>query len=157
MSLPQLQRSRTFTVGEANSMLPLIRAIVADLVPLARYVMDRRERLSLLSGGRSRDPSDLYQEELAQIEEELADDTRRLTEYLEELRQLGVEPKSATDGLVDFPSIVQGRPVYLCWKLGEPEVRYWHDLEAGYAGRRPLPAESGPCGNCLTPGAPEAN
>ena len=65
---------------------------------------------------------------------------------MRELQRLGVEPKSATDGLVDFPSIVDGRMVYLCWRLGEPEVLYWHELDAGYRGRQSLAIgiESGP-------------
>ena len=137
-------RRRTFTVQEANAALPLVRAIVRDLVEAARDVRERRERLSYLIGGRSRNRHDPYREELAQIEEELEKDSRQLQEYVEELRQLGVEPKSATEGLVDFPAILEGRPVCLCWQLGEPEVLYWHDSEAGFAGRQPLTAESIP-------------
>ena len=62
----------------------------------------------------------------------------RLREYVEELRALGVEPKSGTEGLVDFPALLNGRKVYLCWKLGESRVLFWHDLEAGYVGRQPV-------------------
>jgi hypothetical protein len=65
-----------------------------------------------------------------------------LQEYVEELRQLGVEPKNGPEGLVDFPAMLDGRPVFLCWKLGEPEVMFWHDLEAGFQGRQPLAAGS---------------
>src|SRR5690606_33781477 len=85
---------------------------------------------------------DIYADELRQIEEELEKDTQRLHEYVEELRQLGVEPKNGPMGLVDFPAMMDGRPVYLCWQLGEPEVMYWHDLEAGFAGRQSLAASS---------------
>jgi hypothetical protein len=56
---------------------------------------------------------------------------------MDELRQLGVEAKGH-DGLVDFPTIVDGRRAFLCWKLGEAEVSYWHELDAGFAGRQPL-------------------
>ena len=62
-------------------------------------------------------------------------------EFVEELRQLGVEPKSGVEGLIDFPSMYEGRLVYLCWKLGEESVGYWHELDAGFAGRRPLANE----------------
>jgi hypothetical protein len=55
---------------------------------------------------------------------------------------LGVEPKSGPEGLIDFPSLVDDRLVYLCWKLGEPEVLYWHELEAGFRGRQSLVAGS---------------
>ena len=80
-------------------------------------------------------------QELAEIEKDLERDTRRLQEYIAELRQLGVEPKGP-DGLVDFPSMMDGRVVYLCWKLGEPEILFWHEVEEGFAGRQPLTAES---------------
>ncbi len=133
------QPPKLFTVEEANTTLPLVRAIVSDLVRLAREVVERRQRLSLLSTGRDAQIRDFYSEELEQIEEELDKDSRRLQGYVEELRELGVEPKSATDGLVDFPTIIEGRMAYLCWKFGEPEIRFWHDVESGYRGRRPLP------------------
>ena len=76
--------------------------------------------------------------EQAQIEEELEKDSERLQEYVEELRQLGVEPKNGPEGLIDFPSTMDDRPIYLCWKLGEPEVLHWHDLDAGFRGRQAL-------------------
>ena len=129
---------KRFTAQEANATLPLVRAIVKDLVELSREVIERRERVSVLVGGRARDANDPYREELAQIEEDLDKDSVRLRELVEELRELGVEPKSVTDGVVDFPARIDGRPVYLCWKLGEPEVLYWHERGAGFPGRRPL-------------------
>jgi hypothetical protein len=127
-------------------MLPLVRAIVRDIVQLSRDVLGRRERLAFLGTGRPQRRGDPYDEELAQMEADLEKDTRQLQEYASELRSLGVEPKSATQGLVDFPAIVDGRRVYLCWRLGEPEVLYWHDLEAGYRGRQPLAVGIGAAG-----------
>jgi hypothetical protein len=133
---------KLFTVEQANAALPLVRAIATDLAQLSRDVIERRERLSQLLKGRERKPFGPYSEELAQIEEELEKDTERLQEYVDELRALGVEPKNGPDGLVDFPSMMDGRLVYLCWKLGEPEVLHWHELDAGFVGRQPLTAES---------------
>lgn len=133
---------KVFTVEQANAALPLVRAIATDLARLSRDVIERRERLSFLDRGRERDNRDLYGEELAQVEEELQRDTERLQEYVEELRELGVEPKNGPEGLLDFPAMMEGRPVYLCWKLGEPEVLHWHDLDAGFRGRQPLTADS---------------
>lgn len=134
--------AKTFTVKQANAALPLVKAITADLATLSRDVTERRQRLAMLVARRERSASDIYTEELQQIEEELEKDTDRLRELVEELRQLGVEPKGGPEGVistVDFPGIVDGRLVYLCWRLGEAEVLYWHDLEAGFAGRQPLP------------------
>jgi len=131
---------KLFTVEQVNAMLPLVRAIARDLSELAREVVERRERLAHLAAGRPQAGGDLYQAELAQIEDELENDTRRLGDYIRELRELGAEPKNPIDGLVDFPTIMDGRVVYLCWKLDEPEVLFWHELDAGFAGRQPLAA-----------------
>ena len=135
---------KIFTVEQANAVLPLVRSITRDLAQLSQEVIERRERLALLSGGRTTAAKDLYSEELAQIEEELEKDSQRLHAYVEELRELGVEPKNGPEGLIDFPAMMDGRLVFLCWKLGEPEVLHWHELEAGFAGRQALTAGSVP-------------
>ena len=108
------------------------------MVLLARDMIERRHRLDQLASGRSTSKSDPYSEELAQIEEELEKDTERLMGYAEELQELGVEPKGAAEGLVDFPHVLEGRLVYLCWKYNEPEILFWHERDAGFAGRQPL-------------------
>lgn len=131
-----------FTLEKANAALPLVRAIVSDLAGLSREVMDRRRRLSVLMAGRNPDARDPYGQELAQIEQELQKDSKRLQEYVDELRQLGVEPTSGSDGVVDFPTMIDGRMVYLCWKLGEPKVGYWHEPGAGFRERKPLAAQN---------------
>jgi hypothetical protein len=127
---------RTFTVSEANAALPLVKAIVTDLVELSRDVAQRRQRLLSLSRPDRRRREDPYEEELIQMERELEADAQRIGEYVDELRQLGVEAKSATDGVVDFPAVLDGRLIYLCWQLGEPEVAHWHERDAGYRGRQ---------------------
>jgi hypothetical protein len=121
-----------FTVGEANATLPLVRAIVRDITELATEIRAQEERLDRLRP-----------DELSRAEAELERAQERMQEYQRELRQLGVELKDYFMGLVDFPSWLNGRPVYLCWRLGEPEVAYWHDLEAGFAGRQKLLADAG--------------
>jgi hypothetical protein len=132
------QPRKLFTVEQANVALPLVRAITTDLVRLAREVLERRERLALLTTGRGNAANDPYAEELAQIEEELDKDSEQLQAYVDELRELGVEPKSGPEGLIDFPSMMDDRLVFLCWKLGEAEVLHWHELDAGFRGRQSL-------------------
>lgn len=152
------QPRRLFTVEQANASLPLVRAITADLARLSREVIERRERLALLSSGRHSGAKDMYSEELAQIEEELDKDAQQLQAYVLELRELGVEPKSGAEGLVDFPAMMDDRLVFLCWKLGEPEVLHWHELDAGFNGRQSLvagsAAEHGASGDGISPGGP---
>jgi hypothetical protein len=142
MSSEAYQPRKIFTVEQANAALPLVRSITTDLVRLSREVMERRERLSLLNAGRKASSDDPYSAELAQIEEELEKDSEQLREYVEELRALGVEPKSGPEGLIDFPAMMDDRLVFLCWKLGESEVTHWHELEAGFRGRQSLVAGS---------------
>ena len=136
------QPRRLFTVDQANAALPLVRAIAQDLAELSSEVIERRQRIAHLRGNRDIDSSDPYSSELAQIEEELERDGERLEAYVEELRELGVEPKYGPEGLVDFPTLIEGRVVFLCWKIGEPEITCWHEIDAGFRGRQPLVAGS---------------
>jgi hypothetical protein len=133
------RRRKHFSVDEANKALPLVRAIVTDIVGQYRLVEDLQLRLSNVLKERRRPAEDLYSEELAQSKNELESEEDKLKTYIEELKNLGVELKSE-DGLCDFRSIMDGREVYLCWRLGEPEVMFWHELDAGFAGRQPLTA-----------------
>ena len=142
MSPDEYAPAKIFTVEEANARLPLVRAIVSDLMQLATELSERRDRLSQLSRGRTGDASDVYRAEVEQVEKSLEKDSERLADYLRELLELGVEPKSAMSGLVDFPAIIDGKLAYLCWKHDEPEVLFWHGLDAGFAGRQSLTADS---------------
>src|SRR5262249_57527382 len=72
----------------------------------------------------------------------------KLRDILHEVAEMGVEVKAA-DGLVDFRSKLHGRTVYLCWKYGEERVGYFHELDAGFAGRRPLPDDGDFTGDFL--------
>ncbi|HLN31461.1 MAG TPA: DUF2203 domain-containing protein [Gemmataceae bacterium] len=131
----QALAKKYFTVAEANAALPLVRAIVSDITELANDLRKRKERLSQdqpPQGGRI---AEVYQEEL---QAEFDRDQDRLLEYKQELENLGVELKDWFMGLVDFPSWMEDHEVYLCWRLGEPEVGYWHDLDVGFAGRQTI-------------------
>jgi hypothetical protein len=134
-------RRDSFTVEEANATLPLVGAIVADLANLSREVIERRRRLSFLLSGRDPNDRDLYHQELVQVERDLEKDAAHLREYVEELRALGVEAAHGPEGIVTFPSMLDGRRVRLSWKLGEPEVLFWHDVEAGFRQRQALYAD----------------
>src|SRR5690606_13314021 len=105
-----------------------------------------RQRLAVLLAARGNGTADVYTEELQQMQDELERDAAQLEAYVEELRELGVEPKSGPAGLIDFPCMMDGRIVYLCWQYGEPAVQYWHELDAGFAGRQELPPEAGKAG-----------
>lgn len=127
------QQTRIFDVEEADRILPLVRSIVRGMMEdweERRRVLERLE--SLPDEGRdAADPASTLHAEVDAL-------TEKLVEAAEELAELGVEFKGIEEGLVDFPARMGDELVYLCWKHGEDRVRWWHPLDAGYAGRRPL-------------------
>lgn len=126
---------RLFTVEEANKTLPLVRRILDDVVRQHRLWREKILELDLVaSSSRVGDPRDRA-EVLEREAQELA---REIDGYQRELEDLGIQLKDRRLGLVDFPSEIGGRRVLLCWRLGEAEVQFWHDEDAGYAGRQPL-------------------
>ncbi len=141
MSTADYRPSKVFTVEQANAVLPLVRRSRRTWWNCRVKSSSRRQRLALLTAGRHSTHRDPYSDELSQIEEELDKDQTRLQGFVEELRNWASSRKSA-EGLVDFPSQMDGRLVYLCWKLGEPEILHWHDIDAGFGGRQPLAAGS---------------
>lgn len=152
---------KLYTLKEANAALPLVRVIVQDLQTLAKDIMERQQRLSALGhgglvhaqaagtagtsksgsakeGGPARRQSNHFlAEEVQAAQVSIKADMDRVGEFLAELAELGVEAKGILEGLVDFPAWLDHRIVLLCWKLGEPEVRFWHELQTGFAGRKP--------------------
>ena len=120
-------QSKVFTPGEANRMLPLVRRIVEDVLA---------EGQKLRAIGREPDPTP---EQVSAYEQS----TDELKALFAELESLGCSYKdwNFQVGLVDFPAQIDGHGVLLCWRSDEPEVRHYHSLEDGYAGRREIPAE----------------
>lgn len=129
-----------FSVAEANTMLPLVRSIVNDITQLANSMRERFERLNHAWPEKGK-PADLYQEELLPLQAEFERDQERLQEYEQELRKLGIHLKDPYIGLIDFPGWMNDHEVYLCWRQGEPEVAFWHEINAGFSGRQKLVAD----------------
>lgn len=129
-----------FTVPEANATLPLVGAIVKDIADLASQLRDRHERVQRLAGSPKGRMAEAYEEELVLFQQEQQRCEDRMREYVTELTSLGVELKDYYTGLIDFPAWMDGHEVYLCWRLGEPEVAHWHELDTGFAGRQKLKA-----------------
>jgi hypothetical protein len=121
--------SHYFTREEANALLVIIRPLVKEIVEIsARIAADQPELLAVMEkarhNGGSREGS------------QAAIGFERLEALADQVEKTGAQLKDLRTGLVDFLSRRQGREVFLCWRYGEPEVRYWHDLEAGFAGRQ---------------------
>jgi hypothetical protein len=126
---------RIFTVEEANRTLPLVGRIVDDLVRDHRIWEDKVREFELATVGSSPEHPDAIADLLQTEAQRLA---REIEGYIAELNALGVIVKGMDTGLVDFRGQIDGREVYYCWKLGEPSVMYWHEIDAGFVGRQRL-------------------
>jgi len=126
---------RLFTVDEANALLPTLEPILRRMQTRMQEVDRARRRLTELTpamrgNGHGAETSTL-EARLEELATELTADLRRVSEQ-------GVEIKDLDQGLIDFPSLREGRVVYLCWRLGEGKLAFWHELDGGFAGRQPL-------------------
>ena len=141
MSVGTMAKMRHFTPEEANAALPEVRALVERLVDERRALValgDELEAMQALIGGNG---GSLDAGRVGELQEAVARAAAGLAGLVDELHELGVQVKDLDRGLIDFPAShpESGEPVLLCWELGEPAVAHWHDLEEGFAGRKPLP------------------
>jgi hypothetical protein len=126
---------RLFTVDEANALLSTVAPVLAQLRGLKEQLDETREALERLSPTMK---SNGHGVEALTLERRIAELVAGLAHGIEEIAALGIEIKDLDQGLIDFPSLRDGRVVYLCWRLGEDRIAFWHDLDAGFAGRQPL-------------------
>jgi hypothetical protein len=125
---------KIFTVQEANALLPNVRTIVGEIQRAHRQLSKYREEAKKAAEAAERGGGGGFPDGVA-----YAVVLTELTVQLTELEALGVQLKDFERGLVDFPSLRDGRVVLLCWQLGEgDELEWWHDVDAGFAGRTPL-------------------
>ncbi|MBC7784289.1 MAG: DUF2203 domain-containing protein [Burkholderiales bacterium] len=122
------RRRRHFTVAEANRTLPLVRRVVADIVRTHERATDLHNKLEDRACPQKR----------ADVEESLEKQVDLLADLVEELRSIGCDLKDYRMGLVDFIGKHQGREICLCWKMGEEQVDWWHELHTGFSGRQPV-------------------
>jgi hypothetical protein len=127
---------KLFTLEEAERTLPLVRRVVQDLT--AEYPVWRAAvaRFELLTGGARADWGETG--ELLAAREDVSLHADRINRYLQELEGVGCVFKGFDAGLVDFYSLREDRPIFLCWKLGEERITYWHEIDAGFSGRQPI-------------------
>jgi hypothetical protein len=132
---------RYFTPSEANDMLAEVRPLAESLVEHRqgmRLAAERRARLTARIAGNG---GDLDPQEPGELDEQFQRESHAVTQAAEHLERLGVLVKDLDTGLVDFPALHEGEEVLLCWQLGEDEVAYWHGVDEGFAGRKPLPLD----------------
>lgn len=123
--------ARIFTLNEANTEISKIRPLMAQVMATRAEIMDKRPEVwpalaKAASNGGNRGA--------AQVDQ----DFQLLQSLIKTILETGVEIKDINTGLVDFRSLRDGREVYLCWKFGEDQIQYWHELDAGFGGRQKL-------------------
>lgn len=136
--------SKTFTLGEAQTLLPVVEALLRRAqgagVRAAELEMEMQalsQKIFLL-GGMHVDVT-----VVARRRAELDKSVQETKDTLAEIEAIGVQTKDLDKGLLDFPCVIDGKTILLCWKLGEKEIGYWHSSEDGFAGRKPLDARFG--------------
>jgi hypothetical protein len=126
-----------FTLSEANRTLPLVKRIVQDVTSIYPTWKDLVARYEVIAAqarpdwGESPEQLDLK----AQIDAV----AHQINGFLRELEEIGCEFKGFEEGLVDFHGKLEDREILWCWKLGEERIAHWHELDAGFAGRQPIP------------------
>jgi hypothetical protein len=123
-----MKEEKLYTVVEANSLLPYLAPTLVELrekFEAASLARNEIARLAQRNGGSSE-------------RDEWNTNVARVAELLERLEEWQLQLRDVSTGLVDFPAIVQGEEAWLCWRLGEPEVAYWHPRDEGFGSRRSL-------------------
>jgi hypothetical protein len=130
---------RHFTPDEANAELDHVRPLVEQLVATRQEHMAALERQEELERKIKGNGGGIPPAELASATAEVDDVARQLAQLVDEITSHGAQVKDLDSGLIDFPARRRGETVLLCWQVGEDEIAWWHRVEDGFAGRRPLP------------------
>ena len=120
-----------FTLQQANETLEIIRPLMGEIQAIRQRILDKQPETwdaieKSVGNGGNRTLSHMVQ------------DFERLDVLVHSVLDTGVQIKDINIGLLDFSALKDGREVYLCWKYGEGEIAYWHEVDAGYAGRQPI-------------------
>jgi hypothetical protein len=122
---------RYFSLEEANAILPVLRLLLEQLLQIRQEILNLQPQvwpaLAKAAGNGGNQPAGVLEKEFA-----------RLDAIVRQIQATGAILKDLNIGLLDFLSLRGGREIYLCWRYGEAEIYYWHDLDAGYGGRQPL-------------------
>jgi len=127
--------ARYFGLDEAN-------ALVSEVRPVLEALRDDRERVAAaqawIQRERENNGSGEHAEELAEREQEIRDIVKRMQQAVIQIDDWGITLREISTGLIDFPALANGRPIWLCWRLGETNIEWWHETNVGFDGRQPL-------------------
>ncbi|HEY4413281.1 MAG TPA: DUF2203 domain-containing protein [Gaiellaceae bacterium] len=135
---------RHFSPEEANVELEQVRPLVEEMVERRRAHVAALEQQESLEGRIRGNGGGIPPAVLADATAAVEREARELARTVDAIAEHGAEVKDIDEGLIDFPALHHGETVLLCWRLGEDEIRYWHRIEDGFAGRRPVEELDGP-------------
>jgi len=127
---------KLFTVQQAQELLPRLEVELAALREFHEKIQKEWNRIADLAGLEISDP--IVADHLVPNSAEIQLLTESARNIVERLSATGIQIKSIEHGLVDFPCLIEDRIVFLCWRAGEEDIQYWHELDAGYSARKPL-------------------
>ena len=132
---------RVFTLEEANALLEEIRPLAQELVDHRRALAEARSARRRIAAQVAGNGGGIDPRAAAELDERVAEELKGLARCVNAIHGLGAIVKDPDEGLVDFPALRGGENVYLCWRLGEDRIEFWHGVDEGFAGRKPLPLE----------------
>jgi hypothetical protein len=133
---------KRFTLIEAERLLPEIETIIREAVSLKTQYQEAEQALHSFAQRVAMQGGVIVDRESV-LENRAHRDSygKRLKEAVEQIQEYGCVIKDLDVGLVDFPTLLHGKEVYLCWKMGEPGIRFWHGVDEGFAGRKAIDRE----------------
>ena len=133
-----MEKQNYFTVDEANHKIPWLETVLQAVASLGKNIERLKLDLDNLLRKRSSNGHGNTNQDVADNRKETDAAVDRLRNLAQEINDSGIILKDLERGLVDFPTLWEGREVYLCWLLGESSIQFWHEIDTGFAGRQPL-------------------
>ena len=127
-----------FTVEEVQNRIPWLNETFKSIHGVNNDLRIMQHDIRLKASQPSSDGYSVPNNETAESDPDYQQLRNRLVELLTSITTLGIFVKDIEKGLVDFPAVIEGRDIFICWMAGETKARYWHEIDSGFAGRQPL-------------------
>lgn len=140
MAEEKQEPQKYFSVAEAESLIPELTRIMGGIMDAHSEAQEiqaefQEEQRRIMIAGGALFSADVWRERIGRLQAL----TKEVQDGLASIARLGGAPKDLGMGLVDFPFLLEGEEVNLCWRFGEKKIRFWHGLDEGFAGRKPIP------------------
>jgi len=134
--------TRILSLSEANRMLPLLRQIVRDIMENWEQIVAKRTELEELEKAKEEGRGEEVEGRIQEVKQDLNYLIDKINQYIKEVESLGCFVEEFKRGIINFPSLYNGRKIFLCWHPGEEKVSYWHELDESFNDRVKITDES---------------